>query len=100
MVGGYNEHTNGYAWGSHTLGITGITKLIWETNLTKGDNEGIIKIGCSAQGGMGSVDTGIVVRSPMVSGLVQVEPLFIQSAHSLYIPLTLGFPYTAINLNP
>src|SRR5579859_7652258 len=44
---------------------------------------------------MGSVDTGVVVRSPMVSGLVRVEPLFIRSAHSLYISLTLGFPYIA-----
>jgi hypothetical protein len=44
MGGGYNEHTNGYAWGSHTLGVTGVTKLIWETNLTKGYNEGIIEI--------------------------------------------------------
>ena len=56
-----------------------------------------MKLGCGAQGGRRSVDMGVVVRLPMVSGLVWVEPLFIWSAHSLYIPLTLGFPYIAGN---
>jgi hypothetical protein len=56
-----------------------------------------VKLVCSAQDGRRSVDMGVVVRSPMVSGLVRVEPLFIRSVHSLYIPLTLGFPYTAMN---
>ena len=41
-----------------------------------------------------------VLRSPMVSGLGRVEPLFIRSAHSLYVLLTLGFPYIAKTLNP
>jgi hypothetical protein len=56
---------------------------------------GKVKLGCCVQGGIGSVDTGVVVRSPMVSGWIQVKPLFIRSAHLLYILLTLGFPYIA-----
>ena len=55
---------------------------------------GDVKLDYCAQGEMGSVDIGVVVRSPMVSGLMQVKPLFIWSARPLYLLLTLGFPYT------
>ena len=59
-----------------------------------------MKLGCIAQDGIRFYDLVVVVRSPMVAGLRQVEPLFIRSAHSLYVLLTLGFPYIAKTLNP